>query len=91
MLSARRARLQIGRGPPVSRSISERTSNRRRKKASVFGPRRTQHQPVDALGVLYRQHLAHGAAGRMAAPMDACVAQPVDQLQGVVRPICSTE
>jgi hypothetical protein len=34
--------------------------------------------------MLDRQHLSHGAAGRMAAPMDPVEAQPVDELQGVV-------
>ena len=51
---------------------------------SVLAQVALQHQAREALGVLDRQHLAHRAAGGIAAPMHLVEAQRVDQLQGVV-------
>src|SRR5476651_725600 len=75
LLVARRSQLPERRGAHLEQATEEGVG---------LGPGGAQHQPVDPIGMLDRQHLAHRAAGGMAAPMDLPVSQRVDQLQRIV-------
>ena len=82
-LSASALDLLVGRRPQLLQHQRARLEQAAEEGVGL-GPGGAQHQPVDALGMLDRQHLAHRAAGGMAAPMDLVEAQRIDQLQRVV-------
>ena len=82
-VEGKRAPLQVGSRPQLLQDLRPHLEQAAEERIGL-GPGGAQHQPVDAVGLGNRQHLAHRAAGRMAAPMDLGEAQPVDQLQGIV-------